>query len=105
MVQPNPATFILEFHAASDRTMITPGARVVSSRTFPLKAEGSVSLLLLHSRASTIADERVSSGEAEKPSKTNLFLAFHKVQRFHGKREPDETPDGTGLGAERGPNR
>ncbi|CAN6996291.1 unnamed protein product [Brassica oleracea var. botrytis] len=59
-----------------------------------LTAGASVLLLTIHSQAKEIAVESVSAGEAENPSKTTLFLAFHSdhiIQRASG---PAEIPDG-----------
>ena len=49
---------------------------------------------IAHSLVNLMADESVSSGDAECPSKTNLFLAFQIAQRIHGKRVPEVIPAG-----------
>lgn len=49
---------------------------------------------MLHSRASPIAEESVSSGVAENPSNTNLFRAFHKTHRIQGNKAPLDIPVG-----------
>lgn len=49
---------------------------------------------MLHSLASLIVEESVSSGEREKPSNTSLFFYFQIDHMIHGMRALDVTPEG-----------
>ncbi|WZZ63469.1 hypothetical protein YC2023_063576 [Brassica napus] len=90
-IQPRPA-------AASDLTFRVSCGTSSLSLCIRLTAAGSCLALLLHSRARIMAEESVSSGEAEKPSKKNLFLDFQIDHKIHGKREPELIPAGEGRG-------
>lgn len=94
MTHPRPAAFLPSVQAASVCTVTTSGG----TRTRGLSRVGdggfSVDLLRLHSLAILIARDRVSSGDAEKPSKRNLFLAFHKLHKTHGNKALDVIPAG-----------
>ncbi|KAF2553880.1 hypothetical protein F2Q68_00038112 [Brassica cretica] len=94
MTHPNPALLVVESHAASDRiTMVSGGVASVRGKSVPPMML-SFFTSMLHSRASLMAEDRVSSGEAECPSNTNLFLAFHSAQKIQGANEPVVIPAG-----------
>ncbi|KAF3493929.1 hypothetical protein DY000_02052089 [Brassica cretica] len=94
MTHPRPTAFLPGVQAASVCTVTTSGG----TRTRGLSHVGdgglSVDLLRLHSLAILIAKDRVSSGDAEKPSKRNMFLAFHKLHMTHRNKAPNVIPAG-----------
>ncbi|WZZ23667.1 hypothetical protein YC2023_007068 [Brassica napus] len=94
MTHPRPTAFLPGVQAASVCTVTTSGG----TRTRGLSHVGdgglSVDLLRLHSLAILIAKDRVSSGDAEKSSKRNMFLAFHKLHMTHRDKAPNVIPAG-----------
>lgn len=94
MAQPRPASFVVADQAASERMTIVPGGGDARGILELLPTEDSFLTSKLHSRASAMADDRVSSGELENPSNKNLFRAFQIDQSIHGNKEPVTIPAG-----------
>lgn len=93
MTHPRLASFVAEDHAASD--LITNASGGICGGEGRCLVLVMVSLTsVFHSLASLMAEVRVSSGEAECPSKTYLFRSFHSNHRTQGTRVPEVRPAG-----------
>lgn len=91
---PSPAFELLTLQAASDLIVLVPGGREgVGVMAFSLIGFCWF-LFRLHSLASRIAFDNVSSADTEVPSKKNLFLSFQMLHRIHGASDPSEMPVG-----------